>query len=302
MVGIIQGSAEIQAYNQSYQGVVDGLMEAGYHDNFSLRLQRRIVDNQPERAFQAARELVKDGAQVLVCLGTIPTLAALKATDGQDIPIVYTIVGAPEATGLGRPPLAKDVRFTGTSMEVPPLEQLQMLRQAIPGIKRIGIVYCPQTPQATATGQEMAAAAGSLGLEAIVLTLPQDKLADLPTSLAPLWDQRIEALIIPTDPILALPKYLEIICRAAEAAWVPVQVVSDSMVPFGALLAYHCDFYDIGRQAGRQTGKILAGVPPGKVPPEQPRLRKLTVNLKMARRLGLELHRPFLSLASHLVQ
>ncbi len=302
LVGIIQGSTEVEAYNLTYQGVIDGLKEAGYHDGLSIRLKGITVANQPERAVLAAQELVQARARLLICLGTIPALAALQTTKGLDIPIVYSIVGAPAATGLQRPEMAKDVHFTGVSMEVPALEQLQMLRLAVPKIKRLGVLYCPQTPQAEATAREMKEAAQLLGLKVFSQTVSGEQLKDLPAGLAPLLAQRIDVLITPTDPILDLPQNLQIICREAAKAGIPVQVVAGDLVPFGALLAYHCDFYDIGRQAGRQAGRILAGVPPGLVPPEKPRLKKLTLNLKTAKTLNLKLNRSLLSLANNLLQ
>ncbi len=71
---------------------------------------------------------------------------------------------------------------------------------------------------------------------------------------------------------------------------------AESSVSYGALLSYHADFAEVGRQAGR----ILAGVPPRGVSPEIPQVKRLTLNLRMAHALGLPLSRDLLSRAQDL--
>jgi ABC-type uncharacterized transport system substrate-binding protein len=69
----------------------------------------------------------------------------------------------------------------------------------------------------------------------------------------------------------------------------------ESSVSHGALLSYHADLAEVGRQSGRQAGRILSGAPLREVAPEVPKVKRLTLNLRTAQALELPLSRQLLS-------
>ena len=137
----------------------------------------------------------------------------------------------------------------------------------------------------------------ALGLQALRETVTDDRGELLEETLASLLNQKLEALFLPTDPVLCKPKNLQRICDSARRGRVPLMVPAGDAVTYGALMAYHADFVEIGRQSGRQAARILAGASPGAVPQEAPKVKRLTVNLKVARELDLPLSRQLLSRA-----
>jgi putative tryptophan/tyrosine transport system substrate-binding protein len=185
-------------------------------------------------------------------------------------------------------------------MEVPTAEQLRMFMLARPGLQRLGILFCTATPEAVATGRAAEAAARGLGLTAIPATVTDDRPELLSRALTSLTDEKVEALFLPTDPVLAAPRNLGVICPRMLQARLPVMVPFKSSVGCGALLSYHADFAEVGRQAGRQAGRVLAGAAPGEVPPEIPKVKRLTLNLRAAHSLELPLSRQLLSRAHDL--
>jgi putative ABC transport system substrate-binding protein len=259
------------------------------------------IQGKREAAAAATQDFRKRGASLLITLGTVPTRIALEATQGSDIPIVYASVGAPEATGLCPAPQAP-LRFTGTSMRVPALEQLRFFLMARPGIKRLGILFCSTTPPGVAAGEEAEQVSPELGLIPIKRTVPDDRAESLLEAVTDLLKQRIDALFIPSDAVLDRPKALKTICNLTTRALVPVMVPGGCSLDSGPLLAYHCDFVEMGRQSGRQAARLLKGVPLEKVPPESPDIKKLTINLKAAHDLQLSLSRQFLSQADQFHQ
>ena len=74
----------------------------------------------------------------------------------------------------------------------------------------------------------------------------------------------------------------------------------ESSVSYGALISHHADFAEVGRQSGRQAGRILSGAAPRDVAPEIAKVKRLTLNLKVAQSLGLPLVRHLLSRAHDL--
>jgi putative ABC transport system substrate-binding protein len=299
LVGVIQWTKEIKSFEDSLQGVIEGLREEGYQDGLNIHLEVRNAGGKRDRAAAAAREFQERSACLLITVGTVPTLVALEVSP---IPVVYTTVGAPKATGLSRPSPPKAVRFTGTSMEVPIHDQLQFLLLARPGLKRLGILFCNATPQAVATGEKAEQLSPGLGLRPILRAVPDESPEHLEEILADLLAAKIDALFIPTDPVLGTPKNLRIICDATLRASIPVMAPDGDSVVYGPLLAYHCDFMDIGRQSGRQAAQLLRGTPLEQVPQESPDIKRLTLNLKVAQRLNLRLSRQLLCQAYHLYQ
>ncbi len=299
LVGVIQWTDEIKTFEESCQGVREGLREEGYQDGLNIRLKVINAAADRTRAADAAQELQRQGARLLTTLGTIPTLIALDVTQ---IPLVYCTVGAPDATGLERPADPAACRFTGTSMEVPAAEQLHFLLLALPGLKRLGILNCVVTPQGVATAQSAQVAAQARGLIVIREEITDDRPELLKQALADLVQEQIQALFIPTDPVLNVPKNLKLICQTAHRSGIPVMVSSHGLVELGALMAYHCDFAEIGRQAGRQAARLLAGARVQAVAPEAPLIKRLSLNLRVAQELNLKLSRQLLSQVDNLYQ
>lgn len=302
LVGVIQWVNEPKSFEDSTQGVIEGLREEGYQDGLNIRLEIRVVRGERDEAAAAARELQEKGARLLITVGTVPTLIALEVTRNGQTPVVYTNVGFPDATGLSRPDPPEAIRFTGTSAEVPVLEQLRFLLLARPGLKRLGILFCTATPQAVACGKATETESPKMGLIPFLRAVPDDRPEPLNQVLADLIDQGIEALLIPFDPVLRNPKNLKLICDATLRASIPVMVPDGHSVAHGPLLAYHCDFVDMGRQSGRQAAQVLQGVPLERIPPESPVIKKLTINLKVAQELGLFLPRQLVCQAHQFYQ
>jgi putative ABC transport system substrate-binding protein len=299
LVGIILWNQDIQSFEDNLQGVIEGLREEGYLDKLNVRLQVINSTGDRSRAAHAAEIFLRHGARLLITLGTVPTLVALDVTQGSRLPIVYSGVGAPGATGLNCPSTLEP-RLTGTSMEVPAAEQLRIFMLARPRLKRLGILFCSATPVAVATGRAAEAVARGLGLKVIQATVTDERPELLDKALQSLEDEGIQALFLPTDPVLASPKNLESICAQMLHKRVPVMVPYASSVIHGALISYHADSAEVGRQAGRQAGRILSGVAVRNVPPEIPKVKRLTLNLRVAQALELPLSRHLLSQAQDL--
>jgi putative ABC transport system substrate-binding protein len=287
LVGVILWSSEIPIFSENLQGIVEGLREEGYQDGVNLRLEVADVHGQRDEAAAAARRFQEAGARVLLTVGTIPTLVALEVTRDSRLPLVYSMVATPEDSGLKWPEDPRETRFTGASSRVPAREQLQFLLSIKPGLRRLGVLYCTATPQAVATGRALLAGARHLGLHGCEENVPDGRLELLQQALVKLQGAGVEAVCLPADPVLLAREPLRVICETLHRAGVPVLASSGAAVAAGALLAYHADFADIGRQVGRQAARLLRGERPGDVPPEDPLVKQLSINVKAARDLGL---------------
>ena len=289
-IGVLQWTEKVEAFNQTYKGVIDGLRDKGYIDGINLKITYRNVEQDKALALETAHALVKDKVDLIVSLGTGSSLSALKATEKNQIPVVFSIVGAPKATGIIRDYDDPGRNITGVSMKVPIQEQFEMVREVLPGLRKLGILYCTEMPQAVASGKEAAAAAPEFGWTALVVSFPKQELPQLQKMVESLA-QKVDAIYIPIDPVLGLSENLQTVIRVCDHGKIPIISMSGKYVKDGILMAVHCDFHGIGRQAAGPIVQVLEGVDVRSIPSQTPLIRKLSLNLKKARQLNIRIKR-----------
>ena len=99
-IGVLQWTEKIDAFTQTYKGVIDGLVNKGLKQGINLKIDYRNVEQDKDLALTAARGFVKNGVDLIVAIGTGSSLAALEATEQKRIPIVFSNSGAPKAADL----------------------------------------------------------------------------------------------------------------------------------------------------------------------------------------------------------
>lgn len=206
---------------------------------------------------------------------------ALQALVGQitDIPIVFSMVLNPPVV------VGPQIRnITGASMNVPIDVQLRSLKQLAPQVRRIGVVYDPSK-----TGFLLAAAqrvAPELGLA--VVSRPINSPRASVSALEEL-ENRVDALWILPDSTILTPETVQYMLLVAFRRKIPLLGLSDSQAKMGALLAISFrSGHDIGKQAGELAKAILGGRRVDEVPYTMADKTKLTLNLKTAEKIGLQ--------------
>lgn len=289
-IGILQWTQQIEPFNETFRGVIDGLHDRGYRKGINLNLIFRNAEQSSETASKIARAFVENDVDLIVALGTGSALAALAATDVKKIPIVFSIVGAPKATGIIDSYEDSGRNATGVSMKVPVDEQFRIVNECVLGLQKLGILYCTKMPQAVATAKEGLTAAPVFGWVPMDLSVDPKELSNLKSILNPVAKQ-VDAIYIPTDPILSAPKNLKVILSVFDHHGVPVIPVAERFVEQGGLMALSCSFYGIGRQAAGQIEEVISGIPVRSISVQKPNVTKLSVNLKKARQLGIDINR-----------
>ncbi len=186
-------------------------------------------------------------------------------------------------------------------MKIPIEKQLEKIQEAMLKMKHLGILYCVSTPQAVATAEEAKSATKKLNMVPHPSFLDGNQLNHL-HFIAESLAKKVDAIYIPTDPILTAKENLLKIIEAAIRSKVPVIAVGDTTVELCALMALHCDFREIGKQTAPMAAKILKGTKPMDIPSQLPLSHRLTVNLRAAERLGITFNPHFLSLAHRVIE
>lgn len=138
-IGVLQWVESPAVYTWTCEGFIEGMKALGYEEGKNIHFDIQIAKGEREKARAMAEEFVKRKVDLICALGTIPALVSLEAT--QKVPIVYSIVGEPKVTGIIDSWLSSGKNITGVSMKIPTEKQLEKIREIIPSVKRLGILY-----------------------------------------------------------------------------------------------------------------------------------------------------------------
>src|SRR4029078_4993895 len=273
------------------------LRELGWVDGSNMTIEYRWAEGKQERFGEYAAEFVRRKVDVIVTSGTGPAIALKKATS--DIPIVFATAGDPVGTGLVASLARPGGNMTGLSNQQTDLagNRFELLREVVPGFKRIGVLGNDQIPNVKLEMHEVLAAASKFGLEVVPVTVR--KTEDIVPALESLRG-RVDALYICTDPLLTTHRVR--INTLAVAEKLPTMYPFREYVQAGGLMSYGPNLPDLFRRAGEHVDKILRGARPADIPVEQPVKYDLIVNLTPAKALGLKIPEAFLLRANEVIE
>ena len=275
-----------------------GLGDAGCFDGKNVAIEYRWAEGRYDRLPSLAAELVRAQVAVIAATGGDPSpLAAKGAT--VTIPIVFTMGGDPVAAGLVSSLSRPGGNITGATLmgvELAP-KRLELIRQVVPNTSAVGVLINPNFPQAAAEVQDLEAGARSLGLQTAVLHASSE--IELEEVFAKIPQQRLDALIVGTDPFLLGQR--DQIAQLAIRQRIPSMYHLRDFVAAGGLLSYGPSISAAYRQAGLYTGRIVKGEKPADLPVLQPTSFLLSINLKTAKAIGVQFPAQLLALADEVI-
>lgn len=266
-----------------------GLRELGYVEGKNLIIDYRSADGRPERLAQLAAELVRAKVDVIVPRGTPATQAAKNATAA--IPIVATAIGSPVESGMVQSLSRPGGNVTGLSALTTALgtKRVELLKETIPGVARIGGLANLSNPDSALTWKETERGALALGVQAQLLDWRKSE------DLAPAFDaaskQGVGALVV-IGYALTQPNLKPIVELAAKHR-LPTIYPAREFVDAGGLMSYGVSYPGLYYRAASFVDKIFRGAKPGDLPVEQPTKFEFVINLRTAKALGLTIA-PFL--------
>jgi ABC-type uncharacterized transport system substrate-binding protein len=275
----------------------EGLRDLGYVDGRNIVIERRSAEGDPQRLPELAAELVRLRVDVIVTATTAATQAAQRATS--TIPIVFALADNPTDLGLVAS-LAKPggniTGLTGLMVELTG-KRLELLKEAIPGAKRMGVLFSPYSFSPAAL-KEANHAGARLGLQLEVIEVRQP--TDLGSAFAQLTARKVQALLVLPHPSFVAQR-TQLVQLAAKHR-LPAIYHLKEFVDVGGLMSYAPDIPHMSRQAAAYVDKILKGAKPGELAVEQPTQFELAVNLKTAKALSLVVPEALLLRASTVVR
>jgi ABC-type uncharacterized transport system substrate-binding protein len=276
----------------------EGLRALGHVEGQRYTLVLCNSEGAYDRLADLAAELIALKVDVIVTAGVPSALAAKHATG--TIPIVAASVGDPVGIGLVSNLARPEGNVTGLSHFAADLsgKQVDLFKQAIPGLTRIGVLYNPTNPLHPAYWQETETAAHALGVT-LVRVDAHDK-DELVRAFPVARARRDGGIIVLSDPFFNLQN--DEIAKLAVEAGLPLVSPYREDAEAGALLAYGPNLLEIFRRAAVYVDKLWKGAKPSDLPVEQPTKFELIINVKTAKALGLTVPPSLLAIADEVIE
>jgi len=282
----------MDAFRQALRGL-------GYVEGRNITIEYRFVEGRLDRAFDLASELARLPVDVIVAPGTVVAQAARKATT--TIPIVLVTAGNPVGDGLIKSFARPGGNATGLTMAVGQEiggKLLQLLKEAVPTVSRVAVLWNPLTAPNAAALKETERAARALGVTLQPVSARRPDQID--GAFAAMSRARADGLIVLADPVLLSARVR--IADLATKDHLPTICELREHTEAGVLMSYGPNLPDLFRRAATYVDRILKGANPADLPVERPSKFELVVNLKTAKTLGLTIPPSLLLRADQVIE
>jgi putative ABC transport system substrate-binding protein len=291
-------STSIDAYARLVAAFRQGLNEAGYVEGRNVAIEYRWAEGKYDRLPELAAELVHRQVAVLIASAGEAARAAKAAT--VTIPVVFVIGSDPVTLGLVPSMNRPAGNVTGVTFFSKALEakRLELLHEIVPRADKVGVLINPTNSIAEEQLVDLRAAAQLLGLQILVSKVIRD--SDIEAAFAALAREQAHAILVGSDAFLFSQRE-QLVALAARHAIPAVYQLRD-FVAAGGLMSYGTSFTDAYRLAGVYAGRILKGEKPSDLPVPQSTKFELSINLRTAKALGLEVPQSLLAIADEVIE
>ena len=296
-VGLLMQTAPAVAAHVA-TAFTQGLRDLGHIEDKDVVFEYRWAEGKLERLPELAAELVRAKVDLIIASSIEAAEAARRAT--ATIPIVMVNAAEPVESGLVKSLARPGGNVTGLSSQLTSdirAKQLQLLKEAVPGLTRVAIVRRAEVADAV-VWKEYEAAGHTLKLK--IQFVDVRSLDDLPRTFEAIARERIGAVLLPGDPVLF--SHRQRIVALMSEHHLPGIFSTREFTQAGGLMSYSARLTDQFRRAAVYADKILRGASPATLPVEQPTRFELVINLRTAKALKLTLPQTLLVRADEVIQ
>jgi putative ABC transport system substrate-binding protein len=262
-----------------------GLRDLRYAEGKDYAIVPLEARSELSRLPTLAKELLALKVDLIVASGTSSSVVAHKAT--REIPILFVSIGDPVGSGLAATLSHPGGNVTGLTSFDSELstKRLDFLRQLLPGVRRVGYFYNPDTTNDSLNLRQFESDCAKLGFQSI--RIPLRRIQDTAAAFNTLKREKAQALYVSASST-NIGWYESIIEQAAKYR-LPAMYGRPSGPDSGGLISYAPNTSDLWRRGAAYADKIFKGAKPGDLPIEQPTKFELVLNMKTAKALGIKI-------------
>ena len=262
-----------------------GLKERGFVEGKNVALLSRAAAYEPDGLSRLAKELASSDAKVILAVGP-PAVRAVKDATTKPI-IAIDLETDPIASGLVASLARPGSNLTGLFLDFPEFagKWLELLQQAVPKLAKVVVFWDPTTGRVQVDAAEAAARQRGLNLHIIEIKDP----SGFEDAFVMAMRAKTDGLAMLSSPLFGAAVGAKPIAELAARYRLPAISPFPEFAQFGGLMGYGTSVSDLFHQAGVLVGRVLKGEKPADMPVERPTRLSLTINMKTARTLGLDL-------------
>jgi len=276
----------------------EAFKQSGWIEGRNIQIEYRWYAGNPDRARAAAKELVGLKPD-LILVGASAGLVAL-TQETRSVPLIF--VGVTDPVGLGlveslARPGGNATGFTFFEFSVG-TKVLESLRQIAPQVRRIALMYTPNSPVRDQYLSAIDAIAPSTAVT--LIKTPVRDAVEIEAAIKAVAGEPNSGLMVLPEPFF--PVHRKLIVELAARYNLPAVYPFRSFTDDGGLMSYSIDVPDLYRRAAGYVDIILKGGIAANMPVQQPTKYELVINLKTAKALGLEVPASLLARADDVIE
>lgn len=275
-----------------------GMRDLGYVEGRNLAIEAWWGEGSGERVAQMTNDIVRSQPDVIVAAGGLAVYALIRA--GVKLPIFFSMSAYPVEAKVVQSFARPGGNVTGISLFTLDLvgKRMQVLKEALPGIKRVAVIANPQHPGEAKERDAAQVAALALGLT--LRYFPVQSEAELEAALTEVGRGRDEAVVAFADGFTL--GFAGRLATFSLQSRIPVIDGWASFARQGNFLTYGPVIEDVYRRLALYVDKIGKGSRPADLPVELPTKVELVINMKTAKALGLTIPQSLLLRADEVIQ
>jgi len=295
---LIPGASDDPVSQARLAAFLEGLRQLGWVDGRNVRIETRLGASDADLLRKHAGELIALGPDVVMAYSSNAMPPLLQLT--RAVPIVFAVVADPVGAGyvesLARPG-GNITGFTGYEFAMSG-KWLELLKEVAPRVTRAAILRDPAVAAGPAEFAAIQAVAPSLGVE--LRPVDVRDAGEIQRTITAFAQGANGGLIVTGSVWASLHRKL-IIALAAQHK-LPAVYNTGYYATDGGLIGYGPDYSDLCRRAAGYVDRILKGEKPADLPVQAPTKYELTINLKTARALGLDVPATLLARADEVIE
>jgi len=276
-------------------GVIKGLAAHGYVDGKNLKINFKSAQSNFGTAQQIARQFIGEAPDVIVSITTPASQAVVAAT--KDLPVIFTVVTDPVSAKLISSKTHPGGNVSGISDVVPTERQIGLVREIVPGLKTLGLLYDSASDSSRASAESIKALGPKMGFTVVeAAAMGLNNVASAAQSLV----GRVDAIFVPNDTTVYAG--FESVVKVAQDAHVPLFSAERRSVQRGSIGTVGFDFGQIGVKTADMVDKVLSGTKPGDLDviymENEPGALGLYLNKASAEKMGVTIPKELLDRAA----
>jgi len=293
-IGVFQISSHA-LLDSAQEGFLQAMADAGYKDGVNVRYQFENAQADLPTAQLIARKLASE-VDLIFVVSTQALQAVLNEVE--KIPVVFGAVTNPYILGAGDSAEDHLSNVTGASSIEPMRETMELMLEALPDTRRVGVLWDPANADAQ-YGMEVAReAAAELGLEIVEVTISGS--SEVLQAAQSLSARDIDAFFTILDNVVM--NAFDSLVKVADQARIPLIAPATGLAEQGAAIGVGWDYFDNGYLSGQLVVRVMKGEDPASIPFQSLTKKLIYVNPAAAERQGFTIPPSLLERADEVVE